>query len=86
MQTFIIIDSVQELPLPPGTQQGLIAPLQAAVESLNRGDVKPAINELGAFINGAKALMQRGTLTPEQASGLIKGAQGVIQSLSSLGG
>ena len=66
MQTFIIIDSVQELPLPPGPQQGLIAPLQAAVNSLNLGDVRPAINQLGAFINQANALVHSGALTPDQ--------------------
>jgi len=31
------------------------------VDSLDRGDVKPAINQLGAFINETGALVRRGT-------------------------
>jgi hypothetical protein len=84
VETFLIIDSVQSLPLPPGTQQGLIAPLRAAVDSLNRGDAKPAVNQLGAFINQVDAQMHSGVLTPQQAAALTTQAQGVIQSLGGL--
>ena len=83
--TFLLIDTVQ-MNVPPETQRGLIAPLQGAVDSLNRGDVKPAINQLGAFINHVGALVNNGTLTPPQASALTTPAQAVIQRLSNLGG
>jgi hypothetical protein len=81
--TYLVIAAVQSSPLPPGPQQGLISPLQGAVASLNRGDVDPAINQLGAFINQTGALVRRGTLTSEQASAFTSPAEDIIQSLSS---
>jgi hypothetical protein len=86
VQTFLIIDAVEMSPLPPGTQDGLIAPLQAAIDSLNRGNVKPAINQLGAFIDHVIALMNNRTLTPPQASALTTPAQALIQRLNNLDG
>jgi hypothetical protein len=80
------IEQVHSSPLPPGIEQGLIAPLQAAVASLNRGAVEPAINQLGAFINQTEALVRRGTLTSEQASALTSPARHVIQGLGGDGG
>jgi hypothetical protein len=80
------IEEVQSSPLPPGVEQGLIAPLHAAVGSLNRGAVAPAINQLEAFINETDALVRRGTLTSEQASAFTSPAEHVIQSLSGDGG
>jgi hypothetical protein len=82
VETYLLIDEVQSSPLAPGTKQGLTAPLQAAVASLNRGNVKPAVNQLGAFINETGALVRRGTLTSEQASAFTSPAEGIIQSLS----
>jgi hypothetical protein len=81
VETYLLIAEVQSSPLPPGTKQGLSAPLQAAVASLNRGGVAPAINQLGAFINEAGALVRRGTLTSEQASAFTSPAEDIIQSL-----
>jgi hypothetical protein len=81
VETYLLIDEVQSSPLPPGKKQGLSAPLQAAVASLNRGGVDPAINQLGAFINEAGALVRRGTLTSEQASAFTSPAEDIIRSL-----
>ena len=81
VETYLLIDEVQSSPLPPGTKQGLSAPLQAAVASMNRGGVTPAINQLGAFINETAALVRRGTLTSEQASAFTSPAENIIQSL-----
>jgi hypothetical protein len=83
--TFVVIDGVQAMPLPPDTQQSLIAPLQAAVKSLNRGHILPAVNQLEAFINEVNEDMALGVLTQQQASELTTQAQGVIQSLGGLG-
>jgi len=83
VETFLIIDSVQSSGLPAGTQQGLIAPLQGAVDSMNGGDVIAATNQLGAFINHVNALVLNDTLTPAGASALTTPAQAVIQSLNS---
>lgn len=82
VETYLLIDEVQSSPLPPGTKQGLTAPLQAAVASLNRGNVEPAVNQLGAFINETGALVRRGTLTSEQASAFTSPAEAIIQTLS----
>ena len=82
VETYLLIADVQSSPLPPGTKQGLTAPLQAAVASLNRGNVEPAVNQLGAFINETGALVRRGTLTSEQASAFTSPAEAIIQSLS----
>ena len=79
--TYLLIDEVQSSPLPPGPKHGLTAPLQAAVASLNRGNVEPAVNQLGAFVNETDALVRRGTLTSEQASAFTSSAEGIIQSL-----
>lgn len=86
VETYLLIDELQSSALPPGTKQGLTAPLQAAVASLNRGNVEPAVNQLGAFINETGALVRRGTLTSEQASAFTSHAEGIIQSLSGGGG
>jgi len=83
VETFRIIDAVQSLSLPPGTKRGLQAPLQAAVDSLNRGVTDSAIDQLGAFINQAIALVQGGVLTTEQAAPLIGSAQQIVQGLLS---
>jgi hypothetical protein len=81
VDTYLLIDEVQSSPLPPGTKQGLTSPLEAAVASMNRGNVNPAINQLGAFINETGALVQRGTLTSEQASAFTSSAEDIIQGL-----
>jgi hypothetical protein len=48
--------------------------------------VKPAINQLGAFIDHVIALMNNRTLTPPQASALTTPAQALIQRLNNLDG
>jgi hypothetical protein len=78
--------AVEMSPLPPGTQAGLKAPLRGAIDSLNRGNVKPATNQLSAFVNQVGALMNNGTLTPPQASALTTPAEALIQRLINLGG
>jgi hypothetical protein len=80
--TYQIIDSVLVLPIPSDTQQGLIAPLQSAITSINSGKSTPAIGQLGAFINQANGDVKDGVLTQQQATPLTTAAQAVIQSLT----
>ncbi len=75
---FFVINSVQSLSLRPGTQTSLIAPLQAALLFLNRGDVTTARTQLGAFIHQVNALVLSGALTPPQASALAAPVQEFI--------
>jgi hypothetical protein len=54
------------------------------VDSINRGDIGSAKNQLGAFINHVNALVLGGILTTEQASPVITAAQALIQNISTL--
>ncbi len=85
VDTYLLIAEVQSSPLPPGTKQGLTSPLQAAVASMNRGNVEPAIQQLGAFVNETTALVRRGTLTSEQASAFTSSAESITQGLGNPG-
>jgi hypothetical protein len=51
VQAFEIIGAVRSSSLSSGQQQGLVAPLEAAVNSLARGAVTLAIDRLGASIH-----------------------------------
>jgi hypothetical protein len=86
VQASELIGAVESSPLAPGQQQGLIASVEAAIGSLRRGQVEPAISQLGAFVNHASALEQSGTLTTEEASALTAPAQTIIETLSASGG
>jgi hypothetical protein len=81
VNTYRLIGAVDSLPLDPGTKQGLAASLQAAVNSINRDDVKPAGNQLRAFINQTNALVESGALTAAQGSMLTAQAEAIIQMI-----
>jgi hypothetical protein len=83
IDTLELISAVSSSPLPPGQQQGLIAPLEKAADSLARNAVTPAVNQLGAFMLQANALTDTGVLTPELGTELTTGAQNIIDSLNS---
>jgi hypothetical protein len=57
--------------LNPGQAAGLAAKLSAVIESLNRGSTSSACNQLGAFANQVRALMNAHKLTPGAAQNLI---------------
>ena len=82
VQTYQIIGAVYALSLPSGIQSSLTAPLQGAIDSLNRGDLSSASGQLGAFIYQANALMLSGRLTSTKASPLIAAAQSVLGSIN----
>jgi hypothetical protein len=80
-----IIANVQELvdagDLNQGQGNALIAKLEAAVKSIDKGNITPALNQLQAFINQINAFINSGQLTPSVGQALIDAANAVINSL-----
>lgn len=75
-----LIDQVRALNLPTGTENSLVAKLNAAQASLDRGNKKAAINQLNALMNHIRA--QRGKGIPTAAAdALLPAVQQVIASL-----
>ena len=81
LRTYVLIGTVNSLPLEHGTQDSLNAQLQAAADSTNMGKVKAAGAQLRAFINHTMALMRSGALTAAQGSMVIGEAEAVIQMI-----
>jgi len=72
---------VSNSPIPQGIKNGLNAKLDAAINALNQGNKKEAINILQAFINMINA--QRGkSITNAQADSWIAEAQKIINSIN----
>ncbi len=67
--------------LTAGQAKALLAKLDAATESINGGNDTEAANQLGAFVNQVRALVNSGTLTPEQRDDLIAAAQAALATL-----
>ncbi|MEQ1353453.1 MAG: choice-of-anchor Q domain-containing protein [Candidatus Acidiferrum sp.] len=78
--TLILIGQVNELSVEPNALTALVAPLKAALNSMNRGLKIPAKNQLGAFIKETNAQVKGHALTTEQATPLITSAQEIIAS------
>jgi hypothetical protein len=75
-----LIAQVQSLGLPRGTENSLLAKLNAAQASVNRGNTGSAKGQLGAFINEVSA--QRGKkIAASAADALIANAQQIIAVL-----
>jgi len=64
-----------------GTANSLNAKLNAATASIDRGNTTAASNQLGAFINEVRALVQSGRLTQPQGDALVAAAQRILDSL-----
>jgi hypothetical protein len=66
-----------------GSGQGnaLMAKLDAAARSIDKGNVTPAINQLEAFINQMDAFIGAALVTPGEGQALVDAANGVIDSL-----
>jgi hypothetical protein len=76
-----LIAQVQSLGLKKGTENSLLAKLNAALASVNRGNTESARGQLGAFINEVSA--QSGKKIPaEHAAALIAAAQRIIGDLA----
>jgi pullulanase-type alpha-1,6-glucosidase len=65
-----------------GQANALRSKLSNALSKFERGQVKPAIHMLEAFINQVEALVSAGLLTEEEGNELITAAENVIASLS----
>ena len=80
-----LMQNVIDLNLQQGIENGLVAKLEAAMQSLddiNANNDVAAVNTLEAFINAVEA--QRGNkITNEQADELISAAQEIIDLLLS---
>jgi hypothetical protein len=75
-----LIAQVQSLGLPKGTENSLLAKLNAAEASVNRGNAGSAKGQLGAFINEVSA--QRSKKIPAAAAdALIASAQQIIAAI-----
>lgn len=64
-----------------GQGNALIAKLEAALKSLDKGNAQAACNQLQAFVNQVNAFINSGKLTPEQGQELINAANAVINEL-----
>ena len=77
----VLMQDVIDLDLHQGIENGLVSKLEAAIDSLNRGQDKAARNQLNAFINLVEA--QRGKQISEtDADALIAAALDIIELLS----
>ena len=83
-----LFDQVQDLidasVLTPGQGGDLINKLERVREKLDRGNTRPAINQVGAFINQVNNFFDAGVLTIEQRDTLVDLANGVIDLINSL--
>lgn len=75
-----LIGKVKALGFPKGLQTSLVAKLQAAAESIDRGNKKAASNQLKAFVNEVNARSGKG-IAGQQAAELVAIAQQIIANL-----
>ncbi|UCE39293.1 MAG: LamG domain-containing protein [Thermoplasmata archaeon] len=76
-----LFQEIGEENLPQGTENSLLVKLDSALESLENGEDKEAMNVLNAFINAVEA--QRGKkLTDAQADELIAAAEDIITTIN----
>jgi len=80
--TMLLIGQVQSLPVPKPTQLVLAVPLQAALDFINAGVVKPASDLITGFIDLVHVAQGARVLTAQQAAPLVTSAQQIIQELS----
>jgi len=84
VQTFLLIDAVQSSTLPRIVQGVLKLPLQAAVDSLNQGNLRAAAGQLEAFVILVDLGRLAGALSQQEAATWTASAQQIIQSLQGL--
>ena len=77
-----LVADVKALGLDKGQENSLLAKLDAAQKSLDKGNGSAAKNQLNAFINEVLALFKSGRITEAVATKLIATAQGIINSIS----
>jgi hypothetical protein len=77
-----LIETLETLNLPKGTENSLKAKLKVAIHMLDMGKEEGAIHKLSVFINRVEMLRDK-TLTNEQADYLIAEAQRIIHLINS---
>jgi hypothetical protein len=81
VNTMLLMGSVEGLPVPQVTQLILVIPLQAAVDFLNAGVTRPAVDLLNAFIGIVGVTERFGDLTVQQGTPLTTSAGQIIQEI-----
>ena len=81
-----LIDEVENLiteeKLNQGQGNALISKLENIIAKIDKGNIKPAINQLGAFINQVNAFIRGGVLSSEEGQPLIDAANEIIDMLN----
>ena len=65
-----------------GNGNALISKLEAARKQLERGHIRPAGNQINAFINQVEAFIRSRKLTPQQGQPLIDAAMNILQQIA----
>lgn len=80
--TGIVIDDIEELGLPQGTENSLTSKLKNAIASLGSGQDDAAVNKLEAFINQVQAQVdKKANFTQEAADKLIADVRAIIDGI-----
>ena len=82
VETMLLIAQVQSPGVPRGAQLVLVVPLQAALDFINAGVMKPASDLIGGFIDLVGLAERARVLTAQQAAPLVTSAQHIISELS----
>jgi len=83
VQTFGLIEAVKASTLPPAVTEVLTVPLQAAVNSLNRGNIPASVAQLEVFVILVDVAKLARELSQQQAAVWTTSAAAIIQSLRS---
>jgi ribosomal protein S20 len=85
-QIDVLIDLVDALEadgvINGGQANSLRAKLEAAQQSVEKGNTTAAANQLNAFINQVEAFVAAGILTAEEGDALIATAKTILESLA----
>jgi parallel beta-helix repeat protein len=76
-----LIEDIEEMGLEKGTEKKLVAKLENAIKSIEKGKYDDAINHLNSFIKQVESELKKGNLTEEQAASLISEAQAILEHL-----
>ena len=77
-----LITTIESLEFSQGIGTSLKAPLEGAIDALERGNEEAAVGKLSAFIQHVEA-QRRKKLTTEEADSLIETATGILASIAS---
>jgi predicted extracellular nuclease len=84
-EIYEMMDDVQLLVdagwLNDGQGNALLSKLDNVLEKLEKGQIKAAVNQVGALINQLEDFVLEGLLTAEQAEPLMKSAQAIVFAL-----